>query len=384
MQTFSRFFFNIRSRTARATDRDPTNHPSTDRQSASVPAATRFRAVSGRSSPEIHPQPARSSPGIPPGIPPARRNPAISQNDTSIKNTDHSGSSFFRGSTIFADMNKRPQPGARLHRAAVRLGTCQTQHRCNDAKSPDTPPAAADARRRSGHRNRKRHRLSGPAYEQTPALLLARTLGRSDDLRLAGRALPRGGDRPLGRMGHAPRRCDHRGEFLRRHPADRSDRPPGPLVREPPRGAPHRGDGPPPAQPASDAHGRHDSPGHRHPQLPRGNCHLHLGRGQPHARRGHRRGHRHPQHPRGNRRLDSDLLRHGRPREGLPAVVALGTGRTGRGAAGLSGADTLPFADAHGVHPGRGGRHHGLHLDRRTPPGKKSAKSHARKWIYCY
>ena len=71
------------------------------------------------------------------------------------------------------------------------------------------------------------------------------------------------------------------------------------------------------------------------------------------------------------------------PTKGFPPVAPLGPRRTGRRRTGLSGADALHDPDADGLHPGRRGRHHGLHLDRRTaargPRIRRGAHLHLRR-----
>ena len=195
-------------------------------------------------------------------------------------------------------------------------------------------PAAADARSRSGHRHRQRDRLFRPPHQQAAAVVLARTVGRRDDLRLVRRVVPAGADNSFGGVGRAYGDNRHRGQLLRGHPAHRRHRPAGSLVREPPRGPHGRGDGQTTPQPQTDAHGHDDGTGHRHPQLPGRYRHLHVGRGQHGAGRGNRRGDRHPQHSRRHCGLDSDLLRHGRPQKGVQTLAAVGGGAAAGGPTG--------------------------------------------------
>lgn len=71
------------------------------------------------------------------------------------------------------------------------------------------------------------------------------------------------------------------------------------------------------------------------------------------------------------------------PPKGFPPVAPLGPRRTRRSHIGMAGADALHDPDADGLHPGRRGRHHGLHLDRRTaargPRIRRGAHLHLRR-----
>ncbi len=98
---------------------------------------------------------------------------------------------------------------------------------------PSAPPAA-DAGRRTGDRHRQRFGLPRPPHQQAAALLLARTLGRGDDLRLVRRTAPAGRHDARRRVGRTQRLAHLRGELLRRNPPDRHHRPPRAVVREPP------------------------------------------------------------------------------------------------------------------------------------------------------